>query len=978
MSTKIRKRIAKVNNWLILNSGCTPYIVGFGMKQWTTGVAKRYPKYPLISFCGIRYTKSGSEAQFIADRDEYRNSAKKLFDHLDVLQKTYQDFCKDEKRFVKFVRDIQTKGEDYLHRHFSQFIVRYDAEYTSSMASDGTLVYSDELISEMMKKYPRHKREINRLTQMYGRSFFTEYQMSLLNVALQSKKRQAYFRNILSDMSLRKEIDRVKKNFFWIKCNYKNVDPITTHDVLEELHELARLPSREITHRLKDLQESVQKQRKAVRKIRTMKIFRANDFQKLFWLGKLAWMFDRRKKYNLLANYYIGRHLKWLSKKYGIKEEQAFFLLPWEMDKIASGKKRIEDFPIRERQKESTHFYDTNGHELFLLGDESRQIWETVSPKVTKSQKEIKGFVAQKGIVRGTARVVMDAHNVDSFHRGDILVTGMTRPDFISLMRKAAAFVTDEGGITCHAAIVAREMQKPCIIGTKIATQILKDGDLVEIDANEGIVRILKASFNKPKEKIVDMSGWNILPEAGRAGWLYVVNTIGNYFAMPHPKWGVITGGVVQNKNNKFQLFFTINDNSKFEFILQRFFDNDQLLEELEVFITDTKNAAIKKLHKKQLSSLSNDQLAKITDSYFSRYTDMHRAALILRLLDRGCLLKLREIFSKEKNTDEFIANIAVATRLTFSLQEEIKLLELARKIQKSKKRTPESKSELKTIMDSYQWSTLGYFDEKAKTMKDYESKLAHSLAGDPRKTLRLLRERIAGDIEGRDAIVKTIKSKRDRKIVSIAGESTYLKDYFKSSVNEVQFHGEALFEEIARRTGFPVTTLKNLLQSEISGLLRGETIDLALIKKRIKHSIFVGKYDGQLHLMAGKNADVFEKKYLSHNKEGAREFKGRSACMGKVTGLAKVVLNNDDFKKMNQGDVLIVMNTSPDFVPVLGKSAAIVAEEGGLTAHVSVISRELNIPCIVGIPGITKVLKDEDLVEVDANKGVVKILKRV
>ena len=67
----------------------------------------------------------------------------------------------------------------------------------------------------------------------------------------------------------------------------------------------------------------------------------------------------------------------------------------------------------------------------------------------------------------------------------------MTFPNFISAMEKAAAFVTDEGGILCHAAIVAREMKKPCIIGTKIATQVLKDGELVEVDASKGIVRKL-------------------------------------------------------------------------------------------------------------------------------------------------------------------------------------------------------------------------------------------------------------------------------------------------------------------------------------------------------------------------------------------------------------------------------------------------------------------------------------------------------
>ena len=68
----------------------------------------------------------------------------------------------------------------------------------------------------------------------------------------------------------------------------------------------------------------------------------------------------------------------------------------------------------------------------------------------------------------------------------------MTRPEFIPLIRKAAAIVTDAGGILCHAAIVAREMKKPCIVGTKVATKAFKDGDLVEVDANKGVVKILK------------------------------------------------------------------------------------------------------------------------------------------------------------------------------------------------------------------------------------------------------------------------------------------------------------------------------------------------------------------------------------------------------------------------------------------------------------------------------------------------------
>ena len=59
-------------------------------------------------------------------------------------------------------------------------------------------------------------------------------------------------------------------------------------------------------------------------------------------------------------------------------------------------------------------------------------------------------------------------------------------------MRRAKAIITDEGGLTCHAAIISRELGIPCIIGTKIATKVLKDGDMVEVDANKGIVKKIK------------------------------------------------------------------------------------------------------------------------------------------------------------------------------------------------------------------------------------------------------------------------------------------------------------------------------------------------------------------------------------------------------------------------------------------------------------------------------------------------------
>lgn len=107
----------------------------------------------------------------------------------------------------------------------------------------------------------------------------------------------------------------------------------------------------------------------------------------------------------------------------------------------------------------------------------------------------LKGKIAFPGKAAGRVVVIRDIQTEASrFREGDVLVTGMTRPEYVYLMKMASAIVTDEGGITCHAAIVAREMKKPCVIGTKVATQVLKDGDMVEVDAEKGIVRVLEQS----------------------------------------------------------------------------------------------------------------------------------------------------------------------------------------------------------------------------------------------------------------------------------------------------------------------------------------------------------------------------------------------------------------------------------------------------------------------------------------------------
>ncbi|HLD43417.1 MAG TPA: PEP-utilizing enzyme [Candidatus Nanoarchaeia archaeon] len=106
--------------------------------------------------------------------------------------------------------------------------------------------------------------------------------------------------------------------------------------------------------------------------------------------------------------------------------------------------------------------------------------------------RELKGIVAFKGNVSGPARIILRKKDLHLLKKGEILVTLSTSPDFVPYLLKSVGIVTDYGGVVSHAAIIAREEKIPCIVGTKIATKVFKNGDFVEVDANKGVVRKIK------------------------------------------------------------------------------------------------------------------------------------------------------------------------------------------------------------------------------------------------------------------------------------------------------------------------------------------------------------------------------------------------------------------------------------------------------------------------------------------------------
>ncbi len=143
---------------------------------------------------------------------------------------------------------------------------------------------------------------------------------------------------------------------------------------------------------------------------------------------------------------------------------------------------------LEERKKSSAYLYQNTISEI--VGDEVLQVEKIIYGENTDI---LYGTGVYPGKVTGKVKVILEfGKQYTKFEEGDILVSGMTDPNFVPLMKKAKAIITDGGGVLCHAAIVSRELGVPCVIGTGKATQVLKDGDEVEVDADAGIVRIIK------------------------------------------------------------------------------------------------------------------------------------------------------------------------------------------------------------------------------------------------------------------------------------------------------------------------------------------------------------------------------------------------------------------------------------------------------------------------------------------------------
>ncbi|MBT4209548.1 MAG: hypothetical protein HOE19_01360 [Candidatus Komeilibacteria bacterium] len=219
-----------------------------------------------------------------------------------------------------------------------------------------------------------------------------------------------------------------------------------------------------------------------------------NQEKKYLELAPYMFFFkDWRDDFRRAFNYRWSFIFTLLSKKYKISQDDIGYLTIDEITQAFKVDKLPRDI-IKKRQAESVIITATSDNQkLKVIDNKIPQKYFDIIAEVDNRGKGdvIKGLVAQRGKVRGRVKIIYSPHDIKNFKTGDILVANTTHPNYLPAMKRAKAFVTDEGGIVSHAAIVARELKIPCIVGTKTATKILKDEDIIEVDADRGIVKIV-------------------------------------------------------------------------------------------------------------------------------------------------------------------------------------------------------------------------------------------------------------------------------------------------------------------------------------------------------------------------------------------------------------------------------------------------------------------------------------------------------
>lgn len=392
--------------------------------------------------------------------------------YLKKLKKRYKRMRLDYRQFfTRLDRLDERKMSDQVLIHTLKICCRSLTDGVSfAHLIEAVGIEAEAELKALIAKHARDPKTQNqyfaRLTAPTKPSFLKIEENELLDIAKLPAAKQS------------KALERHAHKYFWMQNNYAAPRELKPAFFARRMRQLRKHPK---------IEQSAVPQDAAYRLL-------AKAAKPLTGLIDYCTIWQDERKANILESIgYMDRMLHEMARRVHIPVTTIYHLGSVDVERLQT----LSELPMLrkelERRAQGCYSLIAGSDEWFATGEDYRKL-RSQHDRASAHQHEssdLHGSVANGGTAVGKVVICKSLEAIKKVKAGDILVASMTRPEFMPALKKAAAIVTDEGGITSHAAIVARELNIPAIIGTKIATKVLKDGDTVEVRANHGIVRIL-------------------------------------------------------------------------------------------------------------------------------------------------------------------------------------------------------------------------------------------------------------------------------------------------------------------------------------------------------------------------------------------------------------------------------------------------------------------------------------------------------
>ena len=456
---------------------------GFEGLMGQTKLIEKYFKYPHIADVDVaayaeqhlcyshKFTLESRDAYFWAYK---RQDFSVFFKIGKICRRNFRFY---QKIFARYAQKIPTPKE--LENMLNAVCKRMHFEMVFvDMLMDLSDIVSDDLSNLLLKKkIPDITEKMLVLSANEDLTRVEEENQSMQTILEIARKIENWQNNVKVKELIEEHLER----FSGMTVRAMHGQFMTKEEVIHRLQEAIQSHKRFFT-------KNEENDKKTVQSI--FKQYHFNVFEKNF----VAFV----KEANFLRTHILDMY-HWLSQNfmmifdkigqpYGYKGFDFRNMMPDEIISWYYGKSK---FKLRQDNEWLWYRYDDERKVVDTPQDIQKALDKFILPdkKADVSDCQVKGTVAYSGRVQGPARILKDISEVTKVCRGDVIICPMTWPSVIIALEKAVAFVTDEGGILCHAAILARELKKACVTGTKNATVLFHDGDMVEVDGETGIVR---------------------------------------------------------------------------------------------------------------------------------------------------------------------------------------------------------------------------------------------------------------------------------------------------------------------------------------------------------------------------------------------------------------------------------------------------------------------------------------------------------